>query len=674
MPNIQQYNTCYSPSQVFYATLADYNALTAQGLPVRPGCVVIDMSTTPVTILGISDGAGNLTGVLSTAQTAAVAPVTPVLGSVSAAAANTALIQAALNAVNALTSGGVVRVTGAGTAYVNASLVVYSNTQLILDDALTLRLAPSSYCTMIVNYAYTQARATIAALTSSGTTVTMQSSAAHGLSIGQWVSIHGAGGSGYNGVYQVLTVADSTHITYNAEILPYNTTATVASRYANMTFIAADTNIRISGGTLNPDTTNNATSNGAPSGCAIILAHIFNYEISNQSYYNCGTRNIYPFNARSGVIRKTRCDLTRVHIQTNGAIHGLHIYDASSIGTDDGIAIMAREFNAYSNVQLSEGDVLNVVVDGGNIQHQTNALTVYNAGSYHTVDGIVFSNVYNAPPNPGNPGNGISLYGVSGQVSSARNIQIRNCGIGSVLAQVSITYITIEKLDIDGMTFNPTNGTVATQGIFFGAGSAVTHCKVKNLRSTGWTPSSVEGLIYNNNNGGFNVLELEDCILNGGANALLLYMVGTGKSVTMRNCIVQGGARLHNSTSGGTLDLLSINDCRAEGSTNSLSLGANVGNLHFNGYTTSSGTNAMSVSAITTTITGGGFNFNGMTPVNASGSTINLRTFELPVNLTNAVYANSVNNFGTHAGSTNNGPCVNTGSAWQNIATAAAPT
>ena len=59
-------------AQIFYTDLASYQAFNTQNIPIRPGCVIIDPTTTPCTILGISDGAGGFTGGLTPAQVAQV--------------------------------------------------------------------------------------------------------------------------------------------------------------------------------------------------------------------------------------------------------------------------------------------------------------------------------------------------------------------------------------------------------------------------------------------------------------------------------------------------------------------------------------------------------------------------------------------------------------------------
>jgi hypothetical protein len=52
--------------------------------------------------------------------------------------------------------------------------------------------------------------------TAASATVTIQTSAAHGLSAGQLVAISGVGVGGYNGTFSVASVIDATHFTYYA--------------------------------------------------------------------------------------------------------------------------------------------------------------------------------------------------------------------------------------------------------------------------------------------------------------------------------------------------------------------------------------------------------------------------------------------------------------------------
>ena len=62
----------HSTTQTFYGTLADYQYFNSIGNPVRAGTVIVDASTTPNTVLGISDGKGSFTGQLTNSQLAQV--------------------------------------------------------------------------------------------------------------------------------------------------------------------------------------------------------------------------------------------------------------------------------------------------------------------------------------------------------------------------------------------------------------------------------------------------------------------------------------------------------------------------------------------------------------------------------------------------------------------------
>jgi len=72
----------------------------------------------------------------------------------------------------------------------------------------------SATSTQITDVDYPGYHAYSVTLTSSSTTATAVTSAAHGLQVNDYVTITGASPSAYNGTYQVMTVADSTHFTY----------------------------------------------------------------------------------------------------------------------------------------------------------------------------------------------------------------------------------------------------------------------------------------------------------------------------------------------------------------------------------------------------------------------------------------------------------------------------
>lgn len=580
----------------------------------------------------------------------------------SAATANTAAFN------SALALGGRIAVRQAGTFYINAQLVIPSNTSLELGPNTIIRMAAGAASTMIANAAYTAARTNITGMTSSGMTVTVATATTP--TVGQWVSIHGSQTSGYNGVYLVQSVSAGVSFTYFAEILPGATTAVLSTRYANMTWGVADQNIRISGGQWYYDLANNSAGNGKPSGCAIILGHLFDYVVEKAQFYDVGTRCIYPFNARGGMIRKIRCDLTRVCIQTNGAIHGLTIEDVDSIGTDDGVVVMCRENSPFTTVLLSEGDCINVQVRRCNLNHTVaHAVALYNFDSLHVMDNVVVDGI------AGNCTFGVYIAGASGTLSSFGNLEFRNiktsssnnpfwmrfCSIKRLKvvnfqAEVQVTGVngftvdassTIDTLEIDGFTWVPATTTdTAIAIIFVTGGTAVNHFILRRFQNnSSWVPSSAGYCCA------FSTVplmwEISDSYLNAGANAVLGYINAAGKVGSFKDCEVVT-ARLTNGVVGGTMNLLNIERCRVVSSTNSVSIAGPM-TVNFNGYSADSGTHAIQVNgAIAVTIKGSGFNFGGSMDLTFLNSpTVKVYAWDLPVDA--GLLATTQGQFFTHA-------------------------
>ena len=101
-----QSNTVHGTTQTFFGTLADYQGYAARNLPVRPGTVVMDASTTPATFLGISDGAGGLSGGAADGNSVVVIDPSAAPWNVSQSTPDaTATIQAIINILHTYVAG-----------------------------------------------------------------------------------------------------------------------------------------------------------------------------------------------------------------------------------------------------------------------------------------------------------------------------------------------------------------------------------------------------------------------------------------------------------------------------------------------------------------------------------------------------------------------------------------
>ena len=110
------------------------------------------------------------------------------------------LVTITTSAAHELSGGQTVTISGVGVAGYNGTFTVVS----------VLSATQFTYVAGVTGLANSGGG------TSASATVTIQTTAAHGLSAGQLVTISGAGVSGYNGTFNVASVIDSTHFTYNA--------------------------------------------------------------------------------------------------------------------------------------------------------------------------------------------------------------------------------------------------------------------------------------------------------------------------------------------------------------------------------------------------------------------------------------------------------------------------
>jgi len=129
-------------------------------------------------------------------QPAAVA----IVASPNGASQNGYLITITTSASHGLSVGQNVTVAGVGVAGYNGTFAVVSVPSL----------------TQFTYIAGAEGLANSGGGTSASATVTIQTSAAHGMSTGQLVTIAGVGVTGYNGTFAIASVPDSTHFTYSA--------------------------------------------------------------------------------------------------------------------------------------------------------------------------------------------------------------------------------------------------------------------------------------------------------------------------------------------------------------------------------------------------------------------------------------------------------------------------
>lgn len=462
------------------------------------------------------------------------------------AALNTARIQEALNK-----KGGVYLkpATNVNVCYHNGLLTISDDTTLCISPNLELKLADGRNVNPIVNSAYLEyninlVKPSVTSLTSSGMVVTAVTASAHGLEVGNFVSISGATTKGYGGTFEVITVPNSTTLTYRATVYPSATTAT-----GTITFCKANKNIHITGGGyINCNRAGNGGAGGLIPGCGIMLGHIANYSVRGMNFLNNGTRCIMPFNARNGQIEDIYSTGSQVTVQTNGAIHGLRVTNIRSYNnTDDGVAIMNKESSGFPLQAVSEGDMHDIIVDGIEVGGHGVSTTSARLGACYS-----FTNLYYYEAEFRNfrgsriPGASTNSFGVEGG---------------------GYATCTIDRLVIDGSTHVCRN-LITSQQV------TVRDAKIKNIKVLTDTGQFVSQWINLTSTSRFNNLVVEDWDLSNltapGSFAYLIIDNGAINSegaVTInrvKNTVATTAVYCQN---GGSFHNLTFNDCEVTGTT-----------------------------------------------------------------------------------------------------------
>jgi hypothetical protein len=238
--------------------------------------------------------------------------IVPTLDAAGSASANVAAIQAALDV------GGRVEVVGAGVCYIDDTLIIRSNTQLVLDPCLTIRLTNGTQKRVLKNAALGNADAAVTSFTASGLIGTVTRTA-HGRAVGDAVAITGATSAGYNGVYRVQSTPTADTYTVWLPFAPTVTTAT-----GTILERTADQNISIIGGVLDTES-----------------RHPRKY-----AFYLSGVSNV-----RTGVLRVQNDYSDGLHF--TGPAHNVDVGGLFGYSTDDFLALTAGDYAAY---EVARGD------------------------------------------------------------------------------------------------------------------------------------------------------------------------------------------------------------------------------------------------------------------------------------------------------------------------------
>jgi len=406
---------------------------------------------------------------------------------VTAAAANTAGIQALLDAARLLTTGAVITLVGRGVVYINATLQVGSNTELVIPAGLTLRATPTMGKVMLVNYSYAAAPTTIGAgeLTFSGLTATLARAGIGSIyGAGSYISILGANEQAYSGVWRVVT-SSANAITWALSNTPSATPAT-----GTITHRTADTNVSITGGgTIDYDQANNNSASTLYDASATIFFNCHTPRFEGPRVRNAKKYGVWFTNTSDSICR-------RVHFATAsdgghlcGPQRGIAVFEDLSGFCGDDIVGLSNGDNTTGELSRGESDHVRIRnINGEN--SLISLVSIVGGGSsairWHTIDVDGVYGTCQAPP--------VNIYeyvtgGATLHTTYIETLSLRNINAtawndsGMVYIAGGTNGATIDNLLIENI--KPVNAYAGQQGaVWVDAKANVKRMVLKSLAGT----------------------------------------------------------------------------------------------------------------------------------------------------------------------------------------------
>ena len=470
----------------------------------------------------------------------AAAPVfvTPVLGELAAASANTALIQ------QALSRGGRVDVRGQGVAYVNATLVIGDATELTLEAGLTLRQAPNTNRSLLRTSA---SLATGVAVTLSWTSGRLCTVAwpSHGLVAGQSVWLQGAANvaaqTPYLGVFPIVSVSDANTLVVRLRRAPS------AAPTLSVTAVKANQAITVQGAGLwdydfpnNPIPINVDTQALVMVGVDGLLADV---HVQNAFKYCLTLSAVANWRAALNV-PTTHSDGVKVY---GPAFDGEVLRVIGSPG-DDFLSFQPKEAAGFLQYPLSEGDI--VGVRGGALQQNGQSgtdtvgmLTFYTHGVYTTDDveiaGVRGENGYHAV-NVRNSGD--QSAGQFGRIK-VTGIACRAMYPAYVDASVSGATLTGDRLELaleNSQANGDTTNNLYQEHVHVGGSLSVKTLRIGlKLTDPGFGASATSYAV--NMGGSARQLVLDEVHFVCAASARFLNIGNSGQQITVDEVVFRGG-------------------------------------------------------------------------------------------------------------------------------------
>ena len=244
-----------------------------------------------------------------------------------------------------------------GVYLINDTLILASNTKLVIGPGVVIRQAPGTSKRMLQNQAFEAASTDVTLTWSSGESCTVTWTN-HGRAVGDYVSLFDVSPSQYIGVFRIASITDANNFVVQMWRVP---TTTPTALNGSVKAKVADTHITVDiQGKLDYNISESNNSALDPlDRHAVILGHLAylkipNFECNNAVKYclNIGAATHVEFNSHCSV---TSSDQVKLYGPLN------HVTGtASGTSSDDFISIQTKEPSAFASYIWTYGDCLDI--------------------------------------------------------------------------------------------------------------------------------------------------------------------------------------------------------------------------------------------------------------------------------------------------------------------------
>lgn len=547
-----------------------------------------------------------------------------------AAAVNRSAIQTALD------RGGFVTLTTPGIYFINDTLKIGSNTNLLLAPGVTIRQASGTNKCMLATTSLTNpVTATVTIAWTSGTlaTVTWNN---HGLTVSDYVTFQGANQGEYNNIFPVAAVLTANTFT----IRLYRTPTTTAT--GTITGYKCNTNFTIEGGTWDYNYAENPSAAQGINRHAIVVAFAARFEVNRIS-----TKNVYKYGLNTCAVADYQCfstsgDNVSEIVKHYGPCANGHHYGIYGQSNDDATTIQAREPAAFIAYMPAYGDIFNLRIDDVNVKSiggsgASGAVCVY-ASDVEVIEGIVLDGVIAHASAPSSSGIKIRYGQTDFSTGKIKDITIRRAQVDGL---PSTQYAVNVSCDVDELRFeefHPLNSDLSTQLFRQESTSQIRNLVLSgmNFTNTAWpSPSSAYTV---NLSGDVDTAKFENCFFQPSSSQGRFITVGTGavRNLVFENVVMDGASQFGILQAGASVTRnITMIGCRL----NSVTTGWDVRspgrfNLIGNEFTTI--TNGVvrpnTTTGLMATITGSGNVFSSATAIIcANSATADVMSLDIPV-------------------------------------------